>query len=99
MPCYRCGMRQVDPDQGESPWQRGVRADRQILICPDCQVTFDWASDLDHCQGGASVHLGRRLGEVECRDCGAVGQPAESTGDQAPDLTSPAGDSMPDLAE
>jgi len=25
-----------------------------------------------------SVHLVRRLGEVECRDCGAVGQPAEA---------------------
>jgi hypothetical protein len=24
-----------------------------------------------------SVHLVRRLGEAECRDCGAVGQPAE----------------------
>ena len=24
------------------------------------------------------MHLVRRLGEVECRDCGAVGQPAEA---------------------
>ncbi|MGO8957668.1 MAG: hypothetical protein ACLQFR_09900 [Streptosporangiaceae bacterium] len=74
MPCYRCGARQVDPDRGESPWRRGVRRDRQVLICPDCQVAYDWAADLDHCPVCASVHLVRRLGEVECRDCGAAGQ-------------------------
>jgi hypothetical protein len=74
MPCYRCGARQVDPDRGESPWRRGVRSDRQVLICPDCQVAYDWAADLDHCPICASVHLVRRLGEVECRDCSAVGQ-------------------------
>jgi len=76
MPCYRCGTRQVDPDGGESPWRRGVRADRQVLICPDCQVAVDWMNDLDRCHVCASVHLVRRLGEVECRDCGAVGQSA-----------------------
>jgi hypothetical protein len=78
MPCYRCGTRQVDPDRGESPWRRGVRADRQVLICPDCQVAADWTTELDRCQTCGSVHLVRRLGEVECRDCGAVGQPAEA---------------------
>ncbi|HEX9034875.1 MAG TPA: hypothetical protein VF834_23785 [Streptosporangiaceae bacterium] len=72
MPCYRCGTRQVDPDRGSSPWRRGVRADRQVLICPGCQYSRDWASDLDRCGVCASVHLVRRLGEVECRDCGAV---------------------------
>ena len=77
MPCYRCGTRQVDPDRGESPWRRGVRGDRQVLICPDCQVAVDWAAELDRCQTCGSMHLVRRLGEVECRDCGAVGQPAE----------------------
>jgi hypothetical protein len=76
MPCYRCGTRQVDPDRGESPWRRGVREDRQVLICPDCQAAVDWTSDLDSCQVCGSVHLVRRLGEVECRDCGVVGQPA-----------------------
>ncbi|MGO8958073.1 MAG: hypothetical protein ACLQFR_11970, partial [Streptosporangiaceae bacterium] len=30
--------------------------------------------NLDHCPVCASVHLVRRLGEVECRDCGAAGQ-------------------------
>ena len=75
MPCYRCGTRQVDPDRGESPWRRGVRGDRQVLICPGCQGAFDWASDLDRCSVCASVHLVRRLGEAECRDCGCAGQP------------------------
>jgi hypothetical protein len=72
MPCYRCGTRQVDPDRGESPWQRGVRGDRQVLVCPVCQDSFDWRADLDHCPVCSSVHLVRRLGEAECRDCGWV---------------------------
>jgi hypothetical protein len=73
MPCYRCGTRPVDPDRGSSPWLRGVRADRQVLICPSCQADGEWVTDLDRCSLCASVHLVRRLGEVECRDCGAVG--------------------------
>jgi len=73
MPCYRCGARQVDPEGGESPWRRGVREERQVLICPGCQATLDWAGELDHCTVCSSVHLVRRLGEVECRDCGQVG--------------------------
>jgi hypothetical protein len=84
MPCYRCGSRQVDPDRGESRWRRGVRGDHQVLICPDCQVVADWTSELDRCQVCSSVHLVRRLGEVECRDCGAIGQVAPaSAGDPA----------------
>ncbi len=74
MPCYRCGTRQVDPDRGESPWKRGVRADRQVLVCPGCQSSLDWMADLDRCPVCASVRLVRRLGEVECRACGGVGQ-------------------------
>ncbi len=70
MPCYRCGSRQVDPDRGASPWQRGVRHDRQILICPGCQVAHDSAAELDHCGSCSGVRLVCRLGEVECRDCG-----------------------------
>jgi len=76
MPCYRCGVRQVDPDRGESPWKRGVRADRQVLICPACQSSFDWTGELDRCPVCSSVHMVRRLGEVECRDCGDVREPA-----------------------
>ena len=78
MPCYRCGARQVDPDRGESPWKRGVRADRQVLICPACQSSVDWAGELDRCPVCASVHLVRRLGEAECRDCGYVREPGGS---------------------
>ena len=44
-----------------------------MLICPGCQADGRWVTDLDRCSLCASVHLVRRLGEVECRDCGAVG--------------------------
>jgi hypothetical protein len=86
MPCYRCGTRQLDPDRGESTWRRGVRAETQVLICPGCQAAFDWASDLDRCAVCSSVHLVRRLGEAECRDCGSVGQAivAETAGGGSP---------------
>lgn len=80
MPCYRCGARQVDPDRGESPWKRGVRADRQVLICPACQASINWEADLDRCPACQSVHLVRRLGEVECRDCGYVHEPGGAAG-------------------
>src|ERR1039458_5773266 len=80
MPCYRCGTRQVDPDRGESPWKRGVRNDRQVLVCPGCQSSFDWMAELDRCPVCASAHLVRRLGEVECRDCGFVSDPTDATG-------------------
>ncbi|MFG1705893.1 hypothetical protein ACFLIM_22105 [Nonomuraea sp. M3C6] len=70
MPCYRCGARQTDPVRGASPWQRGVRDESQVLICPDCQRLHDL--DLDACSTCGSVALICRLGEVECRSCGAV---------------------------
>ena len=47
-----------------------------MLICPDCQSAFDWTSDLDRCQVCSSERLVRRLGEVECRNCGSIRQPA-----------------------
>ncbi len=99
MPCYRCGTRQVDPDRGSSPWLRGVRADRQVLICPVCQSADQWMADLDRCQVCASIRLVRRLGEVECRDCGNVGEPAVVT--SAVEIASGAGDGLspPGLAE
>jgi hypothetical protein len=105
MPCYRCGARQIDPDRGESPWKRGVRADRQVLICPTCQSSSDWLAELDRCPVCLSAHLVRRLGEVECRDCGYVRDPggassgaglvpgvptgAAGSGGAAPDAGSP----------
>ncbi|TYB38384.1 hypothetical protein [Actinomadura chibensis] len=70
MPCFRCGARQTDPVRGASPWKRGVRADRQVLICPGCQAARDWADGLDRCAECGSAALVCRLGEVECRDCG-----------------------------
>jgi hypothetical protein len=70
MPCYGCGARQTDPARGASPWKRGVRHDTQVLICPDCQGRHDLT--LDTCAGCGSVALICRLGEVECRSCGAV---------------------------
>ncbi|MEV4576956.1 hypothetical protein AB0K16_27305 [Nonomuraea jabiensis] len=70
MPCYRCGARQTDPVRGASPWQRGVRHETQVLICPDCQRLHDL--DLDACAACGSVALICRLGEVECRSCGDV---------------------------
>jgi hypothetical protein len=76
MPCYRCGARQVDPVRGHSPWRRAVRRDQQVLVCPGCQAATDWAADMDKCPRCGGVHLVRRLGEVECRDCGTVVPPA-----------------------
>ncbi|MDH2428284.1 hypothetical protein [Sphaerisporangium sp. TRM90804] len=70
MPCYRCGVRQTDPVRGASPWRRGVRRETQVLICPTCQREHDL--DLDHCESCGSTTLICRLGEVECRSCGAV---------------------------
>ena len=78
MPCYRCGARQVDPVRGHSPWRRGVKGDEQVLVCPGCQASADWTADMDKCRQCGSVHLVRRLGEVECRDCGMTASPGGS---------------------
>ena len=93
MPCYRCGARQVDPVRGHSPWRRGVRCDQQVLVCPACQAAADWTTDMDTCPQCGSVHLVRRLGEVECRDCGAIVPPAGELAAAEPALpaTVPAG--------
>ena len=69
MPCYRCGARQTDPGKGPSPWKRGVIADEQVLVCPDCQQQHDWVADLDRCQSCGSTMLVRALGETRCREC------------------------------
>jgi hypothetical protein len=106
MPCYRCGVRQVDPDRGETPWKRGVRADHQVLICPECQASIDWMADLDRCPVCQSAHLVRRLGEVECRDCGHVREPGTESPAMAPARREPGegsaaalGGTQPGLAE
>lgn len=77
MPCYRCGARQTDPVRGVSPWKRGVHREVQVLICPDCQRSGEL--DLDTCGGCGSSSLICRLGEVECRSCGAVRLAARHT--------------------
>jgi hypothetical protein len=40
----------------------------------------DWKADLDPCRRCGSVRLLRRLGEVECRDCGHVVTPEDGAG-------------------
>ena len=75
MPCYRCGVRQTDPERGKSPWRRGVLRDEQVLVCPACQESGEWTAELESCSRCASVHLIRRLGQVECLDCGLVREP------------------------
>ncbi len=84
MPCYRCGVRQTDPSRGQSPWKRGVRRDSQVLICPHCQASDDWMADLARCPRCGSVRLVRRLGEVECRDCGMIVPPSAGPGEDEP---------------
>jgi hypothetical protein len=75
LPCYRCGVRQTDPERGKSPWRRGVLRDELVLVCPACQESGEWTAELESCSRCASVHLIRRLGQVECLDCGLVGEP------------------------
>jgi len=96
VPCYRCGVRQTDPERGKSPWRRGVRRDQLVLVCPACQESCDWTADLESCSRCASVHLIRRLGQVECLDCGLVREPA-SAGSRSPGSDRPGGDAA--LAE
>src|SRR5260370_24764653 len=98
MPCYRCGSRQVDPDRGPSPWRRGVRRDRQVLVCPGCQAAHDWTAELDHCGSCGGVRLISRLGEVECRDCGSL-RPAAPTARDAATAGDTTGPATSDLAE
>jgi hypothetical protein len=71
VPCYRCGARQTDPVRGTSPWRRGVRADEQVLVCPDCQQNSSWLDDLDRCPVCGSTALFRRLRATVCRECEA----------------------------
>jgi hypothetical protein len=52
-------------------------------------------SDLDHCPVCGGVHLVRRLGETECRDCGMVRDP----GDAADGAAVHSGDPVPDAGQ
>jgi hypothetical protein len=72
MPCYRCGVRQTDPEHGPSPWKRGVVGEHQVLVCPACQSRHEWAAEFQSCARCGSLHLIRRLDQVECLDCRLV---------------------------
>jgi len=52
-----------------------VLRDELVLVCPVCQESGDWTAELESCSRCASVHLIRRLGQVECLDCGLVREP------------------------
>ena len=54
VPCYRCGVRQTDPERGKSPWRRGVLRDQLVLVCPACQESGDWTAELDPAPGAAA---------------------------------------------
>jgi hypothetical protein len=90
MPCYRCGTRQADPEPGKSsPWRRGVVREHQVLVCPDCQPAA--LAELDRCAGCGSMHLIRRLDQVECLDCRLTrdpGAPDAVDAGGAPDASS-----------
>jgi hypothetical protein len=78
MPCYRCGTRQVDPEPGKpSPYRRGVVGEHQVLICQACQPAA--AGDLTRCRGCGSVHLIRRLDQIECLDCRLIRDAGSAT--------------------
>jgi hypothetical protein len=66
-----------------------------VLVCPDCQAGPEWLAELDRCWRCDSIRLVRRLGEVECRDCGFVTVP-ETPGETS---ATPGGGSAPGLAE
>jgi transcription initiation factor TFIIIB Brf1 subunit/transcription initiation factor TFIIB len=45
------------------------------LVCPACQESGNWTAELESCSRCGSVHLIRRLGQVDCLDCGLVREP------------------------
>ena len=83
MPCYRCGVRQSDPEPGKpSPWRQGVVAEHQVLLCPDCYPAA--MPDLARCARCTSVRLIRRLDQVECLDCHATRDATDESAVPAP---------------
>ena len=76
-----------------------MRRDSQVLICPRCQASDDWTADLARCPRCGSVHLVRRLGEVECRDCGTIVPPSVGLGEDEAPGGSASGSPSPDLSE
>jgi len=71
--CVLCGRPTYDPDKRERPWARGVSGGRQVLTCPQCQVTRPgWDASLDRCESCGSTRLSLTLDEVTCRACGRI---------------------------
>jgi len=69
--CVICGRPTYDPAKREPPWARGVRAGRQVLVCPVCQRERpDWQTTVDRCVSCGGTRLSVTLGEVICRSCG-----------------------------
>ena len=56
-------------------------------------------ADLARCPRCGSVHLVRRLGEVECRDCGTIVPPSAGLGEEEVPGGSASGGPSPDLSE
>jgi hypothetical protein len=52
-----------------------VLRDQLVLVCPGCQKSGEWTAELESCARCTSLHLIRRLGQVECLDCGLVHEP------------------------
>ena len=76
MPCYRCGARQSDPERGPSPWKRRVLREHLVLVCPACQRRPGWSAEFQSCARCGSLHLIRRLDQVECLECRLVREAA-----------------------
>jgi hypothetical protein len=76
MPCYRCGARQSDPERGPSPWKRRVLREHLVLVCPACQRQPGWSAEFQSCARCGSLHLIRRLDQVECLECRLVREAA-----------------------
>jgi hypothetical protein len=89
MPCYSCGARQSDPERGPSPWKRAVVREHLVLVCPACQRRPGWSAELQSCARCESLHLIRRLDQVECLDCRLVRQAAPE--DAAAEHSAPEG--------
>ena len=90
MPCYNCGTRQVDPEPGKpSPWHRGVVREHQVLICPGCYPAA--VTDLSRCPRCDSLHLVKRLDQVECLDCRLTRDADPVPANTAPAIPAPRG--------
>ena len=72
-----------------------MRHDRQVLICPTCRRSGRGDTELDRCHGCGSTDLVCRLGEIECRTCGAV----RGATPQPPDATANPGTLSTEVAQ